>query len=70
MREKEMIMKTYTGLVIERKAYGPEWEAVAFPKDDIDEAKQVLAKMRAAESAKKFPRPLRLVRETREYIDA
>ena len=63
-------MTTYTGLVIERKTGGPDWEPFAFPKDDIEEAKRVLSVLREAEEKKRFKRPLRLVRETREYIDA
>lgn len=62
-------MTTYTGFVIERKTNGPDWEPFAFPRNDIDEAKRTLSVLREAEEKKRFKRPPRLVRETREYID-
>lgn len=57
-------------LVIERKKNSVEWEPVGHPKNNEVEAKAVLAAMRVTESKKKYKGDLRLVKETREIIDA
>ena len=48
----------------------PEWEVVAYPKNDLEAAKSLLHRLRLEEELKQFSKPLRLVRVTREYLDA
>lgn len=62
-------MKTYTRFIIERKTSFPEWEVVAHPKNDIEEAKRVLLLLREEEKRRTHTKPLRLIRETREHFD-
>lgn len=56
--------------VIERKSTGLEWEPFGFPRNDIDEAIRTLNTLRRHEKGKRYEGRLRLVRETREVIDA
>lgn len=62
-------MTTHTALHIERKTAMSDWEVVAYPRNDIDEAKKMLSVMREDEAQKRYGKPLRLVRVTREYLD-
>ena len=57
-------------LRIEREGVLPEWETVAYPKNDIGEALGVLTMMRIQEQEKKHPRKLRLVRITHEVLSS
>lgn len=62
-------MAIRTHFIIERKTPGSQWDTFAFPKNDLTEARRVLAALREAENQKVFKGELRLVRETREYLD-
>ena len=69
IHRSEIAVAVYTRLIIERKTSTVEWEVFAYPRNEIDEAKRVLGVLREAEEKKRYKKPLRLVRETREYLD-
>ena len=59
-----------TRLIIERKGgAGLDWDTVAHPVDNIDEAKKNLQWLRDKEQNKNYMGKFRIVRETREIID-
>lgn len=58
-------------IIIERKCKTSfNWDIVAYPRNDIEEAKATLKMLKDNERDKKYKGEFRIVRETREIINA
>lgn len=58
----------YSTLYIERRTILGDWEVFAYPSNDVVSAKEDLEFFREAESKKKYPKEVRLVRKTKEIL--
>lgn len=56
-------------LIIERKGAGLQWEAYAFPGNDVVQALQDLKELRTTEKESRYRGKFRLVRQSLEIID-
>ena len=62
-------MDKLTRFFIERKHTNVGWDIIAHPRNDLPEALELLLTLREKEKTKRYKRPLRLIKETREIIE-